>query len=169
MQSKFNKKIIIEIVIALIVLFALIKIIGIITEPKEISNFKKIMKDKGYTVKNISASDIQAQDTKTGQIIEAVKNSDECILAQFEDGNNAEVYFQTMYLITTASGSKAKMLKQSSNFFKIDPTGIDYSEDKMISKEKIGYIVYSRKGNIVLIIISDSENSAISLSEELGY
>ena len=33
MQSKFNKKIIIGIVIALVVIFALIKIIGIIIEP----------------------------------------------------------------------------------------------------------------------------------------
>lgn len=127
------------------------------------------MKEKGYTVKNISASDIQAQDVKTGQIVETTKYSDECILARFEDEINAEAYFQTMYLATTASGTKTKMLKQSSNFLKIDSTGIDSSEDKMVTRESGSYIVYSRKGNIVLIIMSGSENDAISLSEELGY
>ena len=88
------------------------------------------MKGKGYTIKNISASDVQAQDAKTGQIVEATKYSDECVLIQFKDGINAEAYFQTMYLASVASKSKVKMLKQSDNFMKMDTTGIDFSEDK---------------------------------------
>ena len=119
MKSKFNKNFIIGIIIVVIIVFVLIKIIGIITEPKVISDFKKVMKEYGYSVKNISSSAIQAQEAKTGRIVKAKKYDDECILAQFKDGKNAEAYFEAMCLATNSSGSKAKILKESNNFFNL--------------------------------------------------